>query len=59
MNNDDITTLKLYLEEIMFLLKGIRISTEKRLNTIIWLLLILVLIFSIFAITICYCNYLN
>ena len=46
-------------DEILILLKAIGLSTEKRLNTIIWLLLILVLIFSIFAITICYCSYLN
>lgn len=46
-------------DEILILLKAIGISTEKRLNVIIWLLLILVLISSIFAITICYCSYLN
>lgn len=46
-------------QEILILLKAIGLSTERRLNTIVWLLLILVLILSIFAITICYCSYLN
>lgn len=46
-------------QEILILLKAIGLSTERRLNTIVWLLLILVLIFSIFAMTICYCSYLN
>ncbi len=45
--------------EILILLKAIGLSTERRLNAIVCLLVILVLISSIFAMTVCYCSYLN